>query len=198
MSQPPAIHLPKTAVFVGLMGAGKTSIGRRLAQLLNLPFIDADREIEEAAGCSIVEIFARHGETEFREGERRVIQRLLDNPVHVLATGGGAFMDPITRQRIRERGISIWLRADLDLMLRRVSRRNDRPLLQVADPRAKLQELIELRYPVYAEADIAVDSVDGPPEATLERVVMALTAYLASERTRSEAGAAGAAARSAP
>jgi shikimate kinase len=189
MSQPPSIHLPKTAVFVGLMGAGKTSIGRRLAQLLDLPFIDADREIEEAAGCSIVEIFARHGETEFREGERRVILRLLDNPVHVLATGGGAFMDPITRQRIRERAISIWLRADLDLMFRRVSRRTDRPLLQVADPRAKLQELIEQRYPVYAEADMVVDSVDGPPEATLERVVAALTAYLASARARSEADA---------
>ncbi|MGH6933263.1 MAG: shikimate kinase [Dongiaceae bacterium] len=188
MSQPPSIQVPKTVVFVGLMGVGKTSIGRRLAQLLDLPFIDADREIEEAAGCSIVEIFAQHGETSFREGERRVILRLLDNPVNVLATGGGAFMDPATRQRIRERGVSIWLRASLDLMLRRVSRRADRPLLQVADPRAKLQELIDLRYPIYGEADIVVDSVDGPPEATLEKVVAALTDYLANRPALAEPG----------
>jgi shikimate kinase len=189
MSQPPSIRPPKTVVFVGLMGAGKTSIGRRLAQLLDLPFIDADREIEEAAGMSITDIFARHGETEFRKGEQRVILRLLDNPIHVLSTGGGAFMDPVTRQRIRERGISIWLRADLDLMLRRVARRSDRPLLQVADPRAKLQELMDQRYPVYAEADIVVDSVDGPPEATLEKVVTALTVYLDSDAARSEGAA---------
>ena len=175
-SQP--LRSPKTAVFVGLMGVGKTCIGRRLAQRLDLPFVDADKEIEQAAGCSIAEIFERHGEKYFREGERRVILRLLDNPVHVLSTGGGAFMDAQTRASIRERAISIWLRADLDLMLRRVSRRNDRPLLQVADPRAKLQELIDLRYPVYAEADITVDSVDGPPEVTLERVMGALAAHI--------------------
>jgi shikimate kinase len=175
-SQP--LRSPKTVVFVGLMGVGKTCIGRRLAQRLDLPFIDADKEIEEAAGCSIPEIFERHGEKYFREGERRVILRLLDNPVHVLSTGGGAFMDPQTRAAIRERAIAIWLRADLDLMLRRVSRRNDRPLLQVADPRAKLQELIDLRYPAYAEADITVDSVDGPPEVTLERVMGALAAQI--------------------
>lgn len=168
----------RTVVFVGLMGVGKTCIGRRLAQRLGLPFVDADKEIEEAAGCSIPEIFERHGEQYFREGERRVILRLLDDPVHVLSTGGGAFMDPQTRTRIRESAISIWLRADLDLMLKRVSRRNDRPLLRVADPRARLQELITARYPVYAEADITVDSVDGPPEVTLERVVAALTEHL--------------------
>jgi shikimate kinase len=168
-------------VFVGLMGVGKTCIGRRLAQRLDLPFLDADREIEAAAGCSIPEIFDRYGETHFREGERRVILRLLDNPAHVLSTGGGAFMDAQTRERIRARAISVWLRADLDLMLKRVLRRNDRPLLQVADPRAKLQELMALRYPVYAEADITVDSVDGPPEATLERVLDALKVHLAGE-----------------
>lgn len=166
--------ITRTIVFVGLMGVGKTCIGRRLAQRLALPFVDADKAIEEAAGCSIAEIFERHGEQYFREGERRVILRLLDDPAHVLSTGGGAFMDPLTRARIRESAVSIWLRADLDLMLKRVSRRNDRPLLRVADPRAKLQELMAARYPVYAEADITVDSVDGPPEVTLERVVAAL------------------------
>ena len=169
---------PKTVVFVGLMGVGKTCIGRRLAQRLDLPFVDADREIEEAARCTIPEFFERYGEQQFREGERRVILRLLDNPVHVLSTGGGAFMDPQTRAAIRERAISVWLRADLELMLRRVSRRNDRPLLQVADPSAKLQELVDLRYPVYAGADITVDSVDGPPEVTLERVMGALAAHI--------------------
>jgi len=141
-------------------------------------FVDADKEIEAAAGCSIAEIFERHGEQSFRDGERRVILRLLENPVHVLSTGGGAFMDAETRARIAERGISIWLRADLELMLKRVSRRNDRPLLQVADPRAKLQELMALRYPTYALADITVDSVDAPPEVTVERVYEALTEYL--------------------
>jgi shikimate kinase len=178
MASPHPLRSPKTVVFVGLMGVGKTCIGRRLAQRLDLSFIDADKEIEEAAGCSIPDMFERHGEKYFREGERRVILRLLDNPVHVLSTGGGAFMDAQTRAAIREHAISLWLRADLDLMLRRVSRRNDRPLLQVADPRAKLQELIDQRYPVYAEADITVDSVDGPPEVTLERVMGALAAHI--------------------
>lgn len=180
MPDPQSLRVSRTVVFVGLMGVGKTCIGRRLAQRLELPFIDADREIEEAAGCTIPEIFERHGETYFREGERRVILRLLDNPPHVLSTGGGAVMDPQTRARIRERAVSVWLRADLDLMMKRVSRRNDRPLLQVADPRARLQELMTARYPFYAEADITVDSVDGPPEVTLERVMATLAAHLRS------------------
>ena len=186
MANPQPLRSPKTVVFVGLMGVGKTCIGRRLAQRLELPFVDADKEIEEAARCTIPEFFERYGEQQFREGERRVILRLLDNPVHVLSTGGGAFMDAQTRAAIRERAISLWLRADLDLMLRRVSRRNDRPLLQVADPRAKLQELIDQRYPVYAEADITVDSVDGPPDVTLERVVGALAAHLRRSATTTE------------
>ncbi len=171
------LRVAKTVVFVGLMGVGKTCIGRRLAHRLDLPFVDADREIEEAAGCTIPEIFERHGEKYFREGERRVILRLLDNPPHVLSTGGGAILDPQTRARIHEHAISIWLRADLDLMMKRVSRRNDRPLLQVADPRARLQELMTERYPLYGEADITVDSVDGPPEVTLERTMAALAAH---------------------
>ena len=182
-------RVAKTVVFVGLMGVGKTCIGRRLAYRLDLPFVDADREIEEAAGCSIQEIFERHGEKYFREGERRVILRLLDNPPQVLSTGGGAILDPQTRGRIRERAISIWLRADLDLMMKRVSRRNDRPLLQVADPRAKLQQLMAERYPLYGEADITVDSVDGPPEVTLERTMAALAAY--QRRTASAGDAKG-------
>jgi shikimate kinase len=180
-SVPSRPGIPRTIVLVGLMGAGKSCIGKRLAARLGLRFVDADQEIEQAAGCSISEIFARHGEAAFRDGERRVIARLLGDGPHVLATGGGAFMDPRTRGLIREQTISVWLRADLDLLLRRVSRRSDRPLLQVADPRGRLAELMAQRYPVYAEADITVDSADGPPEVTLERVAAALDAYLAAE-----------------
>jgi len=174
----PQLHVPRTLVVVGLMGAGKTNIGRRLAQRLALAFTDADSEIEAAAGETIEEIFERRGEAVFREGERKVIARLLANPVHVLATGGGAFMDPETRALIRERGISIWLRADLDLLHQRVLRRNNRPLLKEGNPREILARLIDQRYPVYALADITVDTVDGPPEATMERVMGALEGYL--------------------
>jgi shikimate kinase len=166
----------KTIALVGLMGVGKSSIGRRLAQRLGLPFVDADAEIEAAAGCTVEEIFQRHGEAAFRDGERRVIARLLDNPPHVLATGGGAFMDPATRALLRARAVTVWLRADLDLMLARVARRNNRPLLKGGDPREVLERLIAERYPVYAEADVTVDSLDGPPELTLERVLAALAA----------------------
>jgi len=170
----PQLHVSRTLVLVGLMGAGKTNIGRRLAHRLGLGFTDADSEIEAAAGETIEEIFERRGETVFREGERKVIARLLGNPVHVLATGGGAFMDPDTRALIRERGISIWLRADLDLLHQRVLRRNNRPLLKQGNPREILAQLIDERHPVYALADITVDTVDGPPEATLDRVMAAL------------------------
>ena len=177
----------QTVVLVGLMGAGKSCIGKRLAQRLGMPFIDADQAIEQAAGCSITEIFERHGEADFRDGERRVIARLLEGPLHVLATGGGAFMDPRTRALVRDKAISIWLRADLDLLMRRVSRRSDRPLLQVAEPRQKLADLMAERYPVYGEADVTVDSTDGPPEATLERVVQSLDAYLAARTAHQRA-----------
>jgi shikimate kinase len=176
MSGPGAPGRDRTIALVGLMGAGKSCIGRRLATRLELPFVDADRAIEDAAGCTIPEIFTRHGEQAFRDGERRVILRLLEGPPHVLATGGGAFIDPRTRAAIRERAVSVWLRADLELLLRRVSRRTDRPLLQVADPRDRLTQLMAERYPVYAEADIIVDSADGPPEVTLERVLAGLAA----------------------
>ena len=172
------LRVPKTVALVGMMGTGKTSIGRRLAQRLGLPFVDADAEIEAAAGTTIESIFERHGEAAFRDGERRVMARLLENPVHVLATGGGAYMDPATRALIRERAISIWLRADIEMMLARVARRGNRPLLKNRDPRGVLEALIAERYPTYAEADVIVDSVDGPPEATLDRVVTALANYL--------------------
>jgi shikimate kinase len=183
-SAPPhdlAQRLNKTIVLVGLMGAGKSCVGKRLAACLGLPFVDADREIEEAAGCSISDYFAAHGEKTFRDGERRVIQRLLGNPMHVLATGGGAFMDASTRALIKDKAVSVWLKAELDQLLKRIGRRNDRPLLQNVDPRAKLAELIDLRYPVYAEADLTVDSADGPPDVTVQRVLRAIEVELAGE-----------------
>jgi shikimate kinase len=179
MSPPaPPFVAPKTIVLVGLMGAGKTNIGKRLAVRLHLPFVDADHEIEAAAGETIEEIFEKRGETVFRDGERRVIARLLDAPPHVLATGGGAFMDPQTRAAIRDRAISVWLRADLDLLLARVARRANRPLLKRGDPRQILAQLMEKRHPIYAEADLVVDSLDGPPELTLDQVLKALQAHL--------------------
>lgn len=164
----------RSVVLVGLMGAGKTKIGRRIAARLALPFFDSDEEIEAAAGESIEEIFANRGEAVFRDGERRVIARLLLGPVHVLATGGGAFMDPQTRRIIAQRGVSVWLRADLDVLFARVSRRTNRPLLKAPDPRAVLAELIERRHPIYAEANITIDSGDGPPDATAARAIAAL------------------------
>jgi shikimate kinase len=165
----------RPVVLVGLMGAGKSKVGRRLATRLGLPFYDSDQEIEAAAGETIEEIFANRGERIFRDGERRVIARLLARPLHVLATGGGAFMDPSTRVAIRRRGVSLWLRADLDVLIQRVSRRTDRPLLNAGDPREILAQLIERRHPVYAEADLIVDSGDGSAEATVNRAIAALS-----------------------
>jgi shikimate kinase len=167
----------RSIVLVGLMGAGKSSVGRRLAQRLGLPFTDADSEVEAAAGCSIEEMFERHGEQYFRDGERRVIARLLNGPRQVLATGGGAFMDAETRQRIRERSISIWLRAELEVLVKRVKRRKDRPLLKRGDPTEILARLIELRYPIYAQADIVVDSGDGPHELVVDEVMRRLKTH---------------------
>ena len=170
----PEPALDRTVALVGLMGAGKSAIGRRLAHRLGLPFIDADAEIEAAAACTIEEFFERYGEAQFRAGERRVIKRLVDGPPIVLATGGGAFMDPQTRTVLRQRAITIWLRADLPVLIERVGRRTNRPLLKQDDPEAVLRRLMDVRYPVYAEADITVDSQDGPPEATVERVLTAI------------------------
>jgi shikimate kinase len=173
----------ETIVMVGLMGAGKTSIGRRLAVRLGLPFVDADDEIEAAAGSSIEDIFDRLGEESFRDGERRVIARLLDGPSVVLATGGGAFMDAETRERIAAKGISVGLRANIDTLVRRTSRRNDRPLLKNGEPREILIRLMEQRYPIYQLADIVVDSFDAPAEETLQHVLDAIEAYRVAEAT---------------
>jgi shikimate kinase len=178
----------RTVALVGLMGAGKSAIGRRLAQRLGLPFVDADTEIETAAACTIEEFFDRYGEAQFRAGERRVIKRLLEGPPIVLATGGGAFMDPQTRALLRQRAITVWLRAELPVLLERVGRRGNRPLLKQDDPQAVLRRLMDLRYPIYAEADLTVDSRDAPADRTTDEVLSALTALLD----------AGAAARAAP
>lgn len=169
-------HAPtsRTIALVGLMGAGKSSIGRRLAEKLGLPFVDADVEIEKAAGATIPDIFEMFGEAEFRAGERRVLQRLLNGPVSVLATGGGAFMDPRTREAIRQHGISVWLKADLDLLVKRTARKQNRPLLKRGDPREILGKLMEQRHPVYAEADVTILSDDGPPDAAVDRILAAL------------------------
>ena len=178
-----SLKLPKTLALVGMMGAGKTAIGRRLATRLDIPFVDADDEIEAAAGRSIEDIFKKYGETAFRSGEHRVIDRLLKDPVHVMATGGGAFINAATRCELRRHTISLWLRADLDVLWHRVSRRSDRPMLKTPDPRGTLAKLIESRYPIYAEADITVDSVDGPPEDIVDRVLSAIESFI---RTRGD------------
>lgn len=181
----PLARLDRSIVLVGLMGAGKTSVGRRLAGKLGLGFVDADQEIEAAAGCTVQEIFDRFGEAGFRDGERRVIARLLDQPPHVLSTGGGAFMDPATRALIRERGLSVWLRADLDILVARTARRDHRPLLRTGDPREILARLMAARYPVYAEADITVVSDNRPPDETADRVMKAVRAYLDGDHSES-------------
>jgi shikimate kinase len=164
----------RSVVLVGLMGCGKSSVGRRLAARLELPFIDADDEIERAAGKSIPDIFAEHGEAYFRDGERRVIQRLLAGGSIVLATGGGAYMNAETREAIGAAAISIWLRAELPVLLRRVAKRNNRPLLQNKDPDAVMRQLIEARYPIYAQADITVDSRDVAHDVIVDEVIEAL------------------------
>ena len=166
--------LEKTLVLVGMMGAGKTSVGRRLASTLGVPFRDADVEIEAAAGCTINEIFERYGEPAFRSGERKVIARLLSDPPHVLAAGGGAFIDEETRQRIKEHAVSIWLRAPLELLIQRVLRKDTRPLLRNNDSRGTLERLLREREPIYAEADIVVESDEGPHDVVVKRIVAAL------------------------
>ncbi len=172
----------RSLVLVGLMGAGKTSIGRRLALRLGLPFRDADSEIEQAAGCTVAELFARHGEPAFREGERRVIHRLLAGPPVVLATGGGAFMDAETRAAIRGQGVSIWLRCSLATLVRRTAGRGHRPLLNQPNPEAVLAALMAQRYPIYAEADIVVQCGEDSPEATTGRVAAAVRGFTPPRR----------------
>jgi shikimate kinase len=169
-------------VLVGLMGAGKSTVGRRLAARLDLPFRDADQEIEAAAGMTIPDIFAAHGEAYFRDGERRVIARLLQDGPGVLATGGGAYINPETRARIAELGVSIWLRADFDILMRRVRKRSNRPLLQNPDPESTMRRLMETRHPIYALADIAIDSREAPHERVVQEAIEALHGFLPERR----------------
>jgi shikimate kinase len=182
MTQPPPSSNPtlvvdQMIVFVGLMGAGKSCVGRRVAQRLEIPFLDADSEVEAAAGCSIADIFKQYGEVSFRDGERRVIARLLDGPPAVLATGGGAFIDAETRTLILNKSASVWLRADLDTLVARTSGRTHRPLLNEGDPRATLARLIDSRYPIYSEANIVVDTGNDSASATCNRVIDALAGH---------------------
>ena len=168
----------RSLVLVGLMGAGKSTVGRRLAQRLNMNFVDADAAIEEAAGMSIPEIFASHGEAYFREGERRVITRILEDGQQVLATGGGAFMNEQTRASIAAHGISVWLKANLPLLMKRVSRRADRPLLLNDDPESVMRKLMDTRYPVYATSNVVIESHDVSHNVIVNDVIRALSAYL--------------------
>ena len=163
-------------VLVGLMGAGKTSVGRRVAQRFNLAFTDTDEEIVKAAGCSIADIFEIYGEPEFRGGERRVILRLLEGEQQVIATGGGAFIDPVIREKIKELGVSVWLRANLDILYERTAHRSHRPMLLKGNPRETLENLMDERYPVYAEADIIVDTGPESSDCTANQVIEALKA----------------------
>ncbi len=168
----------RSIVLVGMMGAGKSTIGRRLSARLGMPFLDADAEIEAAAGMSIPDIFESRGEPDFRDGEARVIARLLDSGPAVLATGGGAFMRKETRDRIRDKAVSIWLRAEADIIMRRVKRRSDRPLLQTADPELTVGRLISEREPVYRQADLTIWSRDVPHEKIVDECIEALHARL--------------------
>lgn len=176
----------RSVVLIGLMGAGKTAVGKRLAARLELPFTDADSEIEVAAGESISEIFTQHGEAYFREGEARVIARLLQGGPQILATGGGAFMKPGTRGNVKESGVSVWLRADLPVLLNRVRRRDHRPLLAGRDAETVMRELMEKRYPIYSEADITVESRDVPHDVIVDEIVEALGRWLKDEAKRGE------------
>jgi shikimate kinase len=159
------------------MGAGKSTVGRRLAEALDRPFFDSDDEIEKAAGLSVSDIFALHGEAEFRRGEQRVLERLLDGPPHILATGGGAYLNADTRALMREKAITVWLNADLETLWKRVSKRTHRPLLKRANPKGVLTDLLEARRPIYEEADLIVPSVDGPHNMTVDKIIEALKAW---------------------
>jgi shikimate kinase len=169
----------RSIVLVGMMGAGKSSVGRRLATRLGLGFVDADTEIEAAAGMSIADIFAAHGEAYFRSGEARVIARLLEGGPQVMATGGGATMNPDTRALIRAKGVSIWLDADYEVLLRRVKRRTDRPMLKTADPAETLRRLLDERRPAYANADLTIRSRDAPHDTIVSEAIAALADHFA-------------------
>lgn len=168
------LQIKQPITLVGLMGAGKTTVGRRLAQLLEIPFVDSDQEIVEAAGCSISDIFELYGEDVFRDLEKRVMKRLLGQGACVIATGGGAFIQHSIRELIQEKSISVWLNAELDVLIDRVSRRDTRPLLKTGDKRAIMKRLMEERYPLYAEAHLNIDSNAGPHEEVVDDIVEAL------------------------
>lgn len=178
MTADPALRR-KTIALVGLMGVGKSSIGRRLAGALGLPFRDADAEVEAAAGRSIADIFAEFGEGAFRDGERKVIARLLEEGPHVLATGGGAFMNDQTRALIKDKAVSVWLKGDLELLARRIARKSDRPLVAGKDPLTVLNEQALVRYPFYAQADIVVETGETPHQAAVESILTALNDHFA-------------------
>jgi shikimate kinase len=168
----------RSVVLVGMMGAGKSSVGRRMALRLGIPFVDADTEIEKAAGMTISDIFAVRGEAEFRAGEARVILRLLEGGPQVVATGGGAFLNPDTRAAISAKGVSVWLRAEFDVLMKRIRRRHDRPLLKTADPAATLRRLIEEREPVYALADLTVQSREVTHDKIVDEIFGALAGHI--------------------
>ncbi|MCI4643688.1 MAG: shikimate kinase [Hyphomonadaceae bacterium] len=174
-----APYARRTIALVGLMGAGKSTVGRRLADVMGRKFYDSDVEIEKAAGLSISDIFALHGEAEFRRGERKVLARLLDETPHVLATGGGAYLDPETRTLLREKAVTIWLNADLETIWKRVSRRDTRPLLRAPDPKGVLTRLFQEREPIYSQADLSVTSMDGPHQDTVRAILTALEGWQA-------------------
>jgi shikimate kinase len=174
----------RSVVLVGLMGAGKSTVGRRLATKLALPFFDADQEIESAAGMSVQDIFSVYGEPYFREGERKVIARLLQEGPIVLATGGGAFMNEETRATVARAGVSIWLRAELPVLMRRVRKRANRPLLNTEDPEDTMRRLIAIRYPVYAQADVTVESHEAPHDRVVAEVMRVLSDWLEAEAPR--------------
>ncbi|MCI5046181.1 MAG: shikimate kinase [Aquisalinus sp.] len=176
--QPDAALSDKTIVLVGIMGVGKTTVGRRLATLLKLPFYDADAEIEQAAGMPVAEFFERYGEKEFRKGERRVMSRLLDQQPHVLATGGGAFADETIRNLIQEKAISVWLQAELDVLIERTSRRDTRPLLKDKNPEEVLTRLLKERTPFYQQAHIHITCKNGPHMRTAEKILQSLNDFV--------------------
>lgn len=180
----PDLPCGRTVVLIGMMGAGKTTIGRRLAPRLGLRFFDADEEIQKAAGMSVADLFAAHGEASFRAGEAQVIARLLGGPPHVLATGGGAILNAETRRLIKERAISVWIKADVETLLKRATRRDTRPLLRSGDARETLSRLLGSRAALYAEADLTIESAPGPHSRTVDAIVEALRPLVGGEEAR--------------
>lgn len=184
MSKLYELKLTKSVVLIGMMGVGKTSIGRRLAKQLGVKFTDSDHEVELASHCSISDIFEIYGEDAFQDVERRVIKRLLEEPAHVIATGGSAFADPVSQAVIKELGISVWLKADSDTLLPRIERRDHRPQFSQGDTEQTLEDLIKKYYPLYAQADISIDCNNSTPEATTEKIILELNKHMSKEQAK--------------